>query len=330
MIALACLIVPALSGAGDASVFVYQRFGDGGGSGAVTRTDQLEAHVRELSQGAYEVMPLAEIVSALEAGRTPPEGAVAITVDNAHRSFARIAWPRFREYGIPVTVFISSDTIDGGRSGTMGWDELRALRAEGLELGTLSASYIHLARLDREALEVELGRTRSRFSQMFGSAPRHFAYPYGEASLEVRDAVIRAGFRAAFGSHSGVAHGGGDLFFLPRFPMSERFASLSRFRQLARALPLPVRDITPTDMLVGPDANPPAFGFSVVEPLDSLMGLACYSGSQGRLTLETLGTRRVELRFSKPFPPGRQRVNCTMPGLGGRHRWFGRQFTINP
>ena len=37
---------------------------------------------------------------------------------------------------------------------------------------------------------------------------------------------------------------------------------------------------------------------------------------------------RIELRITEEFPPGRTRVNCTLPAGEGRWRWFGMQFFV--
>ena len=47
------------------------------------------------------------------------------------------------------------------------------------------------------------------------------------------------------------------------------------------------------------------------------------------MTMERL-EQRVELRMAGPLPPGRSRVNCTLPGPDGRWRWNGRQFYLPP
>ena len=52
-----------------------------------------------------------------------------------------------------------------------------------------------------------------------------FAYPYGEIGLELRDVVAVAGFKAAFGQHSGAAGRTADLHMLPRFPLNEATAT---------------------------------------------------------------------------------------------------------
>jgi len=56
--------------------------------------------------------------------------------------------------------------------------------------------------------------------------------------------------------------------------------------------------------------------------------LGCYVSGQGRLALKAIGARRVEGRPAQPFPPGRSRINCTLPGPGGRWRWYGTQFYL--
>jgi len=64
----------------------------------------------------YRVVPLVEIGWWLELGRAPAPRSIAITVDDAHMSFARLAWPVFREFGIPVTLFAISSLTE-----TNGW-----------------------------------------------------------------------------------------------------------------------------------------------------------------------------------------------------------------
>ena len=95
----------------------------------------------------------------------------------------------------------------------------------------------------------------------------------------------------------------------------------------ARALPLPVTDLTPEDTLI--IANPPPFGFSILEEVSGLGALACfYSHETAAADMIRLGPQRFEVRAKKPLPPGRGRVNCTAPAGDKRWRWFGIQFIV--
>ena len=54
--------------------------------------------------------------------------------------------------------------------------------------------------------------------------------------------------------------------------------------------------------------------------------LACYSSQHGRLAMERLGERRIEVRLPTALRPGRARINCTLPARDNRWRWFGYQY----
>ncbi len=86
-----------------------------------------------------------------------------------------------------------------------------------------------------------------------------------------------------------------------------------------------MRDRVPADLIL--QQNPPAFGFTVDPSIPDLDRIDCYASGQGRTRVEALGSR-VEVRLAEPFPPGRSRINCTMPGPDGRWRWYGVQFYI--
>ena len=71
---------------------------------------------------------------------------MAITVDDAFRSFLTGAVPLLREYGYPATLFVNSGEMDG--PDYLSWEELRRLAQGGsIEIGNHSAAHGYL--LDR-------------------------------------------------------------------------------------------------------------------------------------------------------------------------------------
>ncbi len=307
-------------------VVMYHRFGEAEYPSTSIRLDQFEAHLKILADGGYTVLPLPEILDAMDRGDPLPDRAVAITIDDAYASVYREAWPRLKAAGLPFTLFVATDPVDRGSRFYMTWDQIRELAAAGVTIGNHSAGHPHMAGMAPDAAAAEIGRAAERFRAELGRAPDLFAYPFGEASRTLIETARRAGFRAAFGQHSGVVHAGADRYYLPRFALNEKYGELRRFRTVISALPLPVDDVVPADPLL--TRNPPAFGFTVAEPVGDLDRLACYGSGQGRLAVERLGESRIEVRIARPFPPGRARVNCTLPEKGGRWRWFGMQFLV--
>ncbi len=309
-----------------AVVVMYHRFGEDDYPSTNTTPEQLDAHIAELKSGPYTVLPLNEIVEKLRDGSPLPERTVGITIDDAYRSIYTEAWPRFQKAGLPFTVFVSTAQVDQGSSKNLTWDQIREMRAGGgVDIGHHTVNHLHMPKADAARNGVEIRNASARFAKELGDVPPLFSYPYGETSLEISAAVREAGFRAAFGQHSGAIGGMDDLYNLPRFAMNEKYGDLARFRMAVNALALPVQDITPAEHLIG-ERNPPAIGFTLRKELPGLNELACFTSHDGKAQLERLGPLRVEVRVIKPFPKGRTRLNCTLRGTGGRWHWLGRQF----
>jgi peptidoglycan/xylan/chitin deacetylase (PgdA/CDA1 family) len=313
--------------ADSAVILMYHRFGEDGFPSTNVRIAQFEDHIRTLTGGSYTVLPVAEIVEALRAGRELPDRTIGITIDDAYKSVYTEAFPRLKAAGLPFTLFVATDPVDQGLAAFMTWDQIREMRDAGNDVGAHSASHLHMTESDAETVRVEMTRSLKRLKEELGAVPALFAYPYGEASIAVWNLVGDFGFTTAFGQHSGAAHATSQPFYLPRFGLSETYSDLDKFTLRINARALPVDDITPDD----PDLrsrNPPLVGFSVGSSIPSLQGLACYHSQFGTIDIERLGTHRVEIRFPAPLQSGRTRLNCTKPAGEGRWYWYGTQFYV--
>ncbi|HEU4419848.1 MAG TPA: polysaccharide deacetylase family protein [Planctomycetota bacterium] len=83
----------------------------------------------------------------------------------------------------------------------MTWDEVRALRAAGMEIASHTCSHPILSRLEPADLAHELGASRRRIEQELGAECAMLVYPNGGAddvSPTVLQAVAAAGYRLAF------------------------------------------------------------------------------------------------------------------------------------
>ncbi|MBV6634162.1 MAG: polysaccharide deacetylase family protein [Alphaproteobacteria bacterium] len=333
------------AGAGRSStVLAYFRFGEDAFPGASIRLDQFEGHLRALTNPNIDVidLPAALALAGQSAAPTPAQPdrrRVVITVDNAYRSFYEHAWPRLKAVGLPVTLFVATDLVDGGASQYMSWDQIREVASEGVTIGLRGAAHAHLPGLTDLDLLKDIRHALSRAEAELGATPRLFSYPYGEFSNRVINVLAGHGFVAGFGLHSGALDPNslpsGGSFSLPRFPITEKFGDADRFRLAINALPLSVEGMTPRDMALSDPQ--PQIGFTVDEAMGRLDRLNCFASDQGLLGMTTIG-RRVELRLAAGFEPGRARVNCTMPvtqagaatdGEPERWRWLGLNFYLS-
>jgi len=315
-----------------ASVVMYHRFGEDDYPSTNTRISQLEEHIAELTNGEYTLMPLSEMVSRLQSQESFPFQSVGVSIDDAYLSVYTDAWPRFKKAGIPFTVFVATDPIDQGYKHYMSWAQIREMAADPLvTIASQTATHLHMNDSTAEQNAADLALSNQRFQDELGFVPNLIAYPYGEFSTPVIEVVKKAGFIAGFGQQSGAfginTNISDELYRLPRFALNETYGDLARLKTAASALPLPVQDVSPLDTLVSADANPPYIGFTMPDDFPRSDQLACFSNTEGKLSIERLGPR-VEVRMTQKLPQGRTRLNCTQPASGpgneGRWRWFGR------
>lgn len=320
--------IPAARAADSAVVFMYHRFDDARFPTANTRADQLDAHIAELKNGGYTVWPLPRIVAALKSGQSLPEKTVGLSIDDAWITVYRNAWPKLKAAGLPFTLFVVSDETDRGGGEYMSWEQIREMAQSGLvTIGSQGAGHPHMPALAPAGIADDLARAALRFQAELGAVPKLFAWPFGEMSRQSEQVLRAAGYEAAFGQHSGPAWFGSDPYFLPRFALNETYGEIERFRLAARTIALPAIDVTPADPKLDAN-NPPLFGFTLAHDVPGMELLACYASHEGKVVTEQLGPR-VEVRMQRPFPSGRGRLNCTIPTLDGRWRWFGWQFYVN-
>ena len=322
---LALVATPAV--AGDSAVIVlYHRFGENLYPTTNIRLEQFEAHLKELKSGGYTVLPLGEIVAAFAEGRALPDRTVAITIDDAVASVYTRAWPRLKQAGLPFTLFVSTEAHDQRFKDYMTWDQIRELKAAGVTIGNHTVTHGHMVDATPEENAAEIEKSNARFKAELGEAPTLFAYPYGEYANAPRAVAEKAGFKAAFGQHSGVAYAGADRFTLPRFALNEHWGEIGRFREIANALPLPITVAEPGDTRVT-QPNPPPFALTVSPDVGPLTKFACYGPSRTTTNIDE-DRHTAKASFAQPFALGRNRVNCTMPGPDGRWRWWGVQFYV--
>lgn len=306
-----------------ATILMYHRFGEDKYPTTNVRIEQFEEHLEILSSGEYSVWPLQEIISNLQAGKPVPDRTVAITIDDAYLSVYEVAMPRLKARGFHATLFVATRPVDRDLRNYMDWDQLREWQAAGFDIGSQTQTHPHMHRQSIEVNREELKVSNDRFLAELGIRPTLFAYPYGEYNLGVIDLVKAAGFEAAFGQNSGVAHGYDGFFELPRFAMNEQYGNRERLELAINGLPLKVGEIVPADVVLS--ENPPLYGFTLASDMDQERQLRCFNSKYGKLDVAIIG-RRAEIRMPGPLVGKRARVNCTMPGPEGRWRWFGRQF----
>lgn len=189
-------------GRGGAVVLLYHRVGGASGLAVDLPLPLFSAQMDEL-RASGRAQPVDNLLAAVMQDEAPPVDPLSITFDDGTADFADLAFPVLHEAGLPVTLFVATDFVEGGRSfpreGTpVSWAALRdAMDTRLLTVGSHTHTHALLDRLPGTEVAQELDRSVKLIEERLGVTPAHFAYP--KALLGSRDAqdAVRLRFRSA-------------------------------------------------------------------------------------------------------------------------------------
>ena len=186
-----------------------------------------------LAEKSYRVVPLEGLANAvrLAAARTD-ERLVGLSFDDGVSDVYERAWPLLRERGMTATVFVTTSLI--GRSGPPApWTEadgavrgmdagqLRALAADGAEIGSHGVNHYALTRLSDDALAAELRDSRAALEDILGRRIKSVSYPHGACDGRVLRAAREAGYRTGWTCVRAPLTPGADPLALPRYSVPD-------------------------------------------------------------------------------------------------------------
>jgi len=302
-------------------VLQYHHFSDTTPAITSVTLEQFDAHLQYLKDNDFTVMPLREVVAALQAGEALPERCISISVDDAYISVYRNAYPRIKKLGWPMTVFVNTEGVDQGISAYMSWEQMREMQKHGVTFENHGHGHIHMIRqLQGESEQQwrtrigdDIRTAQRRITQETGIAPKLFAHPYGEYSPASIEIIKQIGL-VGFGQQSGPLWPDANFGALPRFPMAAQYAAMPGFKTKVNTLPLPVVSAEPVDPL------------TPIRPGEPLLSITLEPGSYSRSGIQCFisGSNNLELNWSKfDLKPGRHRTNCTIASQQpGRFHWY--------
>ena len=135
------------------------------------------------------------------------------------------ACDELQKRGMRATWFVVTGSIgespkwpaDGRPQGRLlNADELRAMQASGMEIGSHTVNHVRLTEADDVRLMRELTDSKATLEELLGSAVNSFAYPYGVWDERCAEAVKQAGYTAACTTRSGWALRDNDPYQLRR------------------------------------------------------------------------------------------------------------------
>ena len=210
-----CIISFSLS-FGNAHIFVYHRFNDDRHQSANTTLQELTKQFEYFKTHNYKVVPLDSILEKIEKKESIPEKWVALTIDDAYKSFYEHGLDIFKKYNYPFSLFVYVEATNKKYGDFMRWDQIKESSKYG-SIGLHSYSHPHLQNLSIKQIKEDTKKAYNTFEKKLGFKPTVYAYPYGEYTKEVTDTLKENfNFRAILNQNTGSITSKTDIFDIPR------------------------------------------------------------------------------------------------------------------
>jgi peptidoglycan/xylan/chitin deacetylase (PgdA/CDA1 family) len=284
----------------------------------------------------FTVLPLNQIVDAIQHQQPLPNNTIAITFDDGYANIYANAHPILRQYKMPYTIFINPDVI-GEQANQLTWQQVNAMQKEGVLFGNHTLNHLHM--LDRKKDETDdqwLARVwqnvedaEAMLANHTGVSLKYLAYPFGEFNKALADR-LREHHYIGFGQHSGAVGMYSDLAALPRFPAAGHYANLETLKTKMASLPMPVVKNSLSNPELSANVLTSPISLDIKDPAKDVRLSQANCFYQGEVLDVKTTTTNIEFTLDAKLPVGRSRVNCTAPSnsLNGRFYWYSQPFFI--
>ena len=192
----------------------------------------LEPAVFRRQMAAVIATDLPTLTVAQWCAPTHPSRAVVLTFDDGHVSNYTLTLPILLEHHLTATFFITAGAI--GKGATMDWQQIRALHAAGMEIGSHTLTHRPPSTLTDDELRYELHESRRVLEEGLGAPVRSISSPTGFFNPRMRAIAREVGYQSLSFGQIGLAPDQGDSFSLKRVAVKyatphTEFEALLRF-----------------------------------------------------------------------------------------------------
>lgn len=193
-------------------VLMYHQISDEKGNDAVISQERFKEHMEYLHRNGYSPLTLDELDAYLSGRLELPPKPVVLTFDDGYRDTYEIALPVLKSYGFKSTLFIPAAEDDRRLS----WQELREMKAAGMEVASHSYSHRELAAMSPAEQLAEIVKSKEILDRNLGQDTKYFCYPNGSFSDTTLKALKDKGFRLAVTIDAGWVKRGDNPLTLKR------------------------------------------------------------------------------------------------------------------
>ena len=182
--------------------------------GLVVPPSLFDAQLTTLAAAGWRTITLGALATDVAAHVRPPPKTFVITIDDGHSDGYTEALPILLRHGMLATYFVVAGRFGSGSN--LDAEQVHGLAAAGMEIGDHTMYHVDLNALTPYALNAEIRRPLPIIAGITGAVPTVFAYPFGDSSATVRQAVTDAGLVLAVTTRFGAVEAPNLMLEIPR------------------------------------------------------------------------------------------------------------------
>lgn len=324
---------PGISIVPNAAILLYHHVSSSTPASTSISPEAFKSHMEYLD-AHHTVVPLQDVVSAIQHNTTLPEKAVAITFDDGYANILSNAHPILADLGFPYAIFINPDEIGVGPK-QLTWEQVIAMHNDGVVFANHTLDHLHMlngeqemderAWLDKVWQNVE--SAEKKIEDKLDVSLKYLAYPFGEYNTALANKLKTEGY-IGFGQHSGAVGPTSNMQALPRFPAAGPYANLTTLKTKLNSLAMPVTHSSHENPRMTTRNLSSPISLTINSDDVRLAQVNCFFGGD---TIKTSVKDNVlSFNLSETLPVGRSRVNCTAPSKtqAGRYYWYSTPFFV--
>jgi peptidoglycan/xylan/chitin deacetylase (PgdA/CDA1 family) len=168
----------------------------------------LDAQLTWLRDKGWRPLDLDAYLATWDRGRAGSD--YLVTIDDGFTSVATVGAPVLARHGVASVLFVPPALLGATThyldqtpdEAILDADALRALPAQGVEIGVHGLDHTSMLGLSDAELETQTRGAREALADVTGVLPRSFAYPFGDFDPRAVRAVERAGYDVGFSVYS--------------------------------------------------------------------------------------------------------------------------------
>jgi poly-beta-1,6-N-acetyl-D-glucosamine N-deacetylase len=318
-----------------AVILQYHRFGETRYPSTNIQMKQFRYQLHYLKSHHYNVWPLSKIIRYIEQKKPFPPKTVALTMDDAYRTVYTHAFALLKADHFPFTVFVNTLPIIHKSKRYLTWNQMREMAKYGAEYANHTYSHPFMVRKYKEdslqwkkVMTGEITKAQTTLQKELGNAvvtnPKMLCYPFGEFDKRLMKLTKSLGY-VGIAQNSGPVNDATDLLAVPRFPMSQKFATKKGFLLKLHTLVLPIASVSTDETVVTKENNPPLLEITLQRPVPLMQ---CFTANGKKIEMRWLSKTKVRIVSVVPLQYPRDHYTCTAPAQNGRWYWYSHFWVI--